>query len=311
MSTGRPAPVVVGVDHSSASTAAVADAAWEAQRRGLELRLVHGFPVPVPSLTPLAPYYDENQVLSAVEERFADTVAGVRASYPELALSTKVVAGSGGKALVAESRTAGLIVVGSRGQGGFDGVLLGSVAAQVATYAHCPVLVVRPRVTEDGTPDVSVPATGAVVVGIDGSARSADALGFAFDEAAARGVPLIAVHVWSVPDMTAISVGTVWSQNLRVAGAQLQDTAERVLADALTGWPEKYPQVPVKRWTVHGDEPARILLDVAIETAADLIVVAARGRHGVASALLGSVSQTLVAHAGTSVLVIHREQTDA
>jgi nucleotide-binding universal stress UspA family protein len=302
MKTGRPGPVVVGVDESNASEAAVGYAAWEAQRHGLALRLVHGFLVPVPTLTPLAPYYDENELLIATEARFTEVVAGVQPGFPDLDMVTKVVAGSGGKALVDESRSASLIVVGSRGQGGFAGVLLGSVAAQVAIYAHCPVIVVRQRPGATG-----VRGTGAVVVGIDGSARSADALSFAFDEAEGRGVALIAVHVWSIPEMSARSVGTVWSPSPATAGAQLQDAAEGVLAEALAGWQEKYPQVPVKRWTVHGDHPARTLLDVADEVAADLIVVASRGRSGLGGMLLGSVSQTLVAHSSTSVAVIHPE----
>jgi nucleotide-binding universal stress UspA family protein len=292
---------VVGVDYSSASEIAVAHAAWQAHRRGLELRLAHGLLVPVPTVTPMTPYYDQNALLTAAEERIAQVSESVRTRYPDLPISIAVVPGFGGKALVEESVTASLVVVGSRGQGGFLGVLLGSVAAQVSTYAHCPVLVVRqqPEAQEAGQ------EAGPVVVGIDGSVRSADALRFAADEAGARDVPLIAVHVWSVPQLTALSVGTVWSQNLNTARTQLQDAAARILAEATAGWPEKYPDVDIRRRTVHGDEPARTLLSIASEAGAALIVVAARGRGGVAGMLLGSVSQTLVAHAAMSVAVIH------
>jgi nucleotide-binding universal stress UspA family protein len=310
MTTGRAGPVVVGVDYSGASEIAVAHAAWQAHRRGLELRLTHGLLVPVPSVTPMTPYYDANALLAAAEERIAEVSEPVRTRYPELPISIRVVPGFGGKALVDDSETASLVVVGSRGQGGFLGVLLGSVAAQVSTYAHCPVLVVRQQAGAEPTAEPTAepmagPETGPVVVGIDGSVRSADALRFAADEAGARGVPLIAVHVWSVPQLTALSVGIVWSQNLNTARTQLQDAAARILAEATAGWREQYPGIEIRRRTVHGDEPARTLLSIATEAGAGLIVVAARGRGGVAGMLLGSVSQTLVAHAAMSVAVIH------
>ena len=299
MTTGRSGPVVAGVDYSRASETAVGRAAGQAHRRGVELRLVHGLLVPVPTLTPMAPYYDHQALLAEAEERLADVAARVRSRYPDLLVSTHVAAGFGGKALVDESAAASLVVVGSRGQGGFLGVLLGSVAAQVSTYARCPVLVVRQE-KASASPD-----SRPVLVGVDGSVRSPDALRFAAEEAGARDVPLIAVHVWSIPQLTALSVGTVWSPNLTVAAAQLRAAAERILADALAGWPQQYPTVEIQRRSVHGDEPARTLLAIATEVDAGLIVVAARGRGGVAGMLLGSVSQTLVAHAGTSVAVIH------
>jgi nucleotide-binding universal stress UspA family protein len=117
MKTARLGPVVVGVDQSEASTAAVAYAAWQARRRGLGSRLVHGFV----SRSPLSRRWPSPK--SLLEWR--RPIRGME-------LTTRVVAGSGGKALVDESQTAGLLVVGSRGEGGFPGVLLGSVAAQVA-----------------------------------------------------------------------------------------------------------------------------------------------------------------------------------
>lgn len=291
----RPGPVVVGVDYSTAGALAVSYAAWEARRRGLGLRLVHGFVASEPGA--------ERAMLVTAEARLSDASAEVRAAHPGLPISTKVVAGSGAMTLVAESKSASLVIVGARGRGGFDGLLLGSVAAQVAKHALCPVIVMRtPIITEDG-----VPGTKKVLVGVDGSARSVGALSFAFDHAAACGVPLVAVHVWSVPTMTARSVGTVWSRDLRTAREQLRGGADRVLTDELAGWSEKYPQVNVERRTVHGDEPARTLLAVAEELMADLIVVGARESTG-SDQVLDSVSQPLVAHAKASVAVIHSDQ---
>jgi nucleotide-binding universal stress UspA family protein len=320
MSVQRPGPVVVGVDGSGPARAAVARAAWEARRRGADLLLVRGCQGPVPTLTPMPTYYDENEQVLLAGQVFGEAVARVRREYPDLQVGTKVVAASGGQALVEESRRASLVVVGARGRGGFAGVTLGSVADQVATHARCPVIVVRAGADAgagDGPADGSgagdgAPAAGSrcVVVGVDGSARSQAALAFAFDEAEARGLPLTVVHVWSIPEIADASVGKVWSPSLTRAGAQLRETAEDVLSQALAPWAERYPEVTVQRWSVHGDAPARILLEVATDTGAELVVVAARGRRGLAGMLLGSVSRTLVAHAHVSVAVVHAE-TDA
>ena len=295
----RLGPIVAGVDHSRASEAAVACAAAQAGRRHLPLLLVHGYLVPTPTLTPMPPLYDEHELTASARMMLEAAVARTRSTHPDLVISTKIVAGSGGQALVAESLTASLVVVGSRGAGGFLGVLVGSVAAQVGRHAHCPVLVVREPAAG------SRPATGRVVVGVDGSAQSTVALAFAFEEAQARGSALIAVHVWSVAQLSARSVGTVWSPNLLTARSQLHEVAERVLVEALAGWPQKYPDVDVRSWTVHGDDPARTLLSTADEIDADLLVVGSRGRDGLSGLVLGSVSQAVVTHATGSVAVVH------
>jgi nucleotide-binding universal stress UspA family protein len=296
----RARSVVAGVDHSSLSAAAVSYAAWEAARRGVGLRLVNGFVPGATGESGSGPPYDENELVVAAEERLCEVTAGIRSRYPDLPVSVKVVAGSGGKILVEESASAGLVVVGSLGSGGFPGLRLGSVAAQVSQHAHCPVMVIR-QSQEDGT----VQRGGCVLVGVDGSPSSADALRFGFDEADARGARLVAAHVWSIPGVTARSAGTVWAQSPTKARVQLRDIAERVLAEALSGWEGKYPQVSVERCTAHGDEPARTLLEVADEVAADLVVVGSRQRVGSSSVVMGSVSQALAVHARTSVAVIH------
>jgi nucleotide-binding universal stress UspA family protein len=294
------APVVAGVDYSQTSAAAASYAAWEAERRGVGLRLVHGYvPAEQGEEAPPAVPFDDNQRIVAAEEHFAEAMLQVRRDHPQLPVSVKVVAGSGAMSLVNESKTASLVVVGALGGGGFDGLLLGSVAAQVSQHARCPVLVVRPGPTGRIGPG---PGSGPVLVGIDGSSQSVDVLGFGFDEAAARAVRLVAVHVWSVPDVTARTVGTVWSFRPTSARAQLDDAANQILEEALAGWQQKYPQVVVERRTVHGESPAHTLLEVATDVAADLIVVGSRPRGD--GPVLGSVSQALAAHARACVAII-------
>ncbi len=165
--TGRPGPVVVGVDYSAGGAAALSYAAWEAQRRGAGLKLIHGFVATDPGeALPTAPY-DDNELVVAAEERLAEAaVAHLSPGFPRSLVTTKVVAGSGGSALVDESLRAGLVVVGARGLGGFDGLLLGSVAVQVSKHSRCPVVVVRSSAGPD-----AAPGRKPVLVGVDGSPR--------------------------------------------------------------------------------------------------------------------------------------------
>ena len=297
-------PVVLGVDDSSSGREAVVYAAWEAERRGLPLRIVHGYLVPTPCLTPLAPLLNDDHLIALARERLAEIAQVVRARRPELPLTTAVVRAAGGTALVKESASASLVIVGSPRHGGFGGSLAGSVAAQVVADARCPVVVVRRL---EGEP-AGLPGHGPVLVGVDETTDSERALEFGFEEAAARGVPLVAVHVWSVPEMTGFSgsgSGAEWSTNPDRAQAQLQEAAERTLAEVIAGWQERYPQVTVRRWTVHSFGTARVLLDVVREIRADLLVVGSRRRGGFAGLVRGSVGQVLISHAEAPVAVIH------
>ena len=159
-----------------------------------------------------------------------------------------------------EAGEAQLAVVGNRGRGGLIGLLVGSVAAAVATHATCPVVVVHGK---------DRPAEGPVVVGVDGSPVSEDALAFAFDAAAARRVPLVALHSYQPPVFHPDAVTVV---DWEAAYTEEQE----VLAERLAGWGERYPGVPVERVLVEG-VPAAVLVERS-ETA-QLVVVGSHG-HG-------------------------------
>ena len=302
MSTGRPGPVVVGVDGSAASQTAVVRAAWEAERRGVTLLMVYGYLVPTPCLTPLAPLLDEQALLATAQEQLARTAGVVRSRRPRLPITTRAVPAGGGAALIQESAGAGLVVVGSPRVGEFAGLSIGSVAAQVMAQACCPVLVV-PR-TETGPR--SVAEAGPVLVGVDDEHHGTDGvLRFGFEEASSRDVALVAVHVWSAAEPVVRVFGGAEPDSARErAMTRFQVTAEHRLADALAGWQERYQDVKVRQWVVHSAETARMLLDVAGAVAADLIVVGSRGRGPVTGAVLGSVSQALIGRAAAPVAVI-------
>ncbi|MFC7615431.1 universal stress protein [Actinokineospora soli] len=140
---------------------------------------------------------------------------------------------------------AGLVVVGSRGLGGFGGLLLGSTAVQVAAHARCPVVVVR-----GGEHRERGVARGDVVVGVDGSEHSVEAIAFAFAEAQRLGVGVLALTItpWGLLDTVP-------------AGVLLADDDDpepaRALAESIAGWAEKYPEVPVRRAVARGTCPGR------------------------------------------------------
>ena len=293
MTTLEARPVLVGIDYSPDSMAAVEYAAWEAQRRRLPLRLVHGLSAP-PAYGPAsgagwlvgAMVTDATRLLTDAAER-------VERRHPGLTVSHSVLSGGASAVLVAESRAASIVVVGARGTGGFPDLLTGAVSAQVAMHAHAPVIVVRRSGQE------TVPPTGPVVAGVDGSDRAAHALGFAFEEADARGTGLVAVYAWDIPPKHNLGPTTRWHYDPREA----QDEADRVLAEAVAGWADKYPDVPITRLAVHTLTPTAVVRDAA--AGASLLVVGSRGHGGFVGLLLGSVTHGLLAHARCSVAVVH------
>jgi nucleotide-binding universal stress UspA family protein len=137
--------VVVGVDGSGSSLRALELALHEAGLRGLQLEVLYapehvrayGFPAPVVLPAELV------RSLRAHDESVLDAVAAVVADHPGVDVAVRTVEGAPARALVRASEDAALVVVGSRGVGAFEGVLLGSVSAGVLRGAHCPVAVVR------------------------------------------------------------------------------------------------------------------------------------------------------------------------
>ncbi len=279
--------VVVGVDGSSSSLAAVEEAAGEARRRRAELRVVHAFELPVrPMYTPVDP--------APLDRMVGEAAQHARSLAPDVKVTEAVQRGGAVEVLEDESRAADLVVVGPRGKGGVIGVLLGSTAASLAARSRCPVLVVREDPTgEDpagtGPAGTGPDGTGPVVLAVDGSRVGEKAIEFAYAEAALRGSELLAVHAWR-PEYAP-------------PGAS-PESAERLLAQALAGRAERYPDVTVGQEVLSG-EPREALIEAS--GTAQLMVVGARGRGGFAGLLLGSVSQALLHHARCSVAVVRGE----
>ncbi|MEU1686417.1 universal stress protein [Micromonospora sp. NPDC005707] len=280
--------ILVGYDGSADASVALNWALDEAGRSGRPVRLAYVFewltvagwigPGVAPGVWP------DETARRQVEDLVRKAAADAAADRPGLTVHGEVFDGPPALVLQERSTEAAMLVLGSRGHGGFAGLLAGSTAISVAAHAHCPVIVVR-----DGRPVTS----GPVVVGADGSPSSVEALGFAVERAAQRDVPVRALRVWEPPSEGRVPPGF---------DAEEANATERAAAEAdLAPWRESFPDVPVEVVANPG-RPAALLIEES--RTAQLVVVGSRGRGGLRGMLLGSVSQQLIHHAQCPVAVV-------
>ncbi|MFF3732323.1 universal stress protein [Streptomyces sp. NPDC002476] len=275
-------PVIAAVDGSSHSLEALDWAAREAARRGLALVVVH-------ARTP-APHSVQETQRREAEELLTQCVRRVSRLAPALHPTTLTPMDFPAAALTSLSRDASLVVVGSRGLGGFRSLLLGSNSLAIASMAKCPVVVVH------GTPEGDrEEELRDVVAGVAADESSEAVLEFAFAAAAARpGARLRIVHGWTMVS-SMLSGGPVFDREAAAA------SAERTLAELTAGRREQYPQVEVVREAVGGS--ASRALVTASATAA--LTVIGRRRGGEALGLgLSPVAQTTLSHALGPVAVV-------
>lgn len=284
-------PVVAGVDGSDSALEAARWAAREAHRRRVPLRLVSAFGWTAGHHLG-DPGFGTDYIavlLQKARDEVAAAAVAAASVAAELAIEQEVITGFPVPVLNGEAARAQLVVLGNRGLGGFTGLLAGSVAVALATHAPCPVVVVR-----GSAPDAAPRLEGPVVVGLDGSPTSEAAVGFAFEAADRRGVPLMAVHTWSDYQIESTMVAVL-------EGDAIDADEHRLLSERLAGWSEKYPDVSVRR-LVTRHRPAATLIEQSQH--AQLVVVGSRGRGGFAGLLLGSVSHALLHHAACPVAVV-------
>jgi nucleotide-binding universal stress UspA family protein len=282
------APIVVGVDGSPTSLAALRWAARAATRYRRGLDLVHAFAWPAYAAAyglPPAAWHDPDLLAAAKALlRRAATLAHVLASHVDV--HGEVRSGMPAQVLTEASREASMVVLGTRGAGGFAGLLVGSVSTQVARHASSTVVVVPERI-----PPVSSPR---VVVGTDGSPGADAALRFAFEEAAARHAVLVVIH--AAPPPLSLSPSLASSSSLSPSSL-----SPDLVEGGVRPWREKYPTVPVDLRTV-ADHPARAL--TAAAEGATLLVVGAGGHGGFLGMHLGSVSVHVLHHTPCAVAIV-------
>jgi nucleotide-binding universal stress UspA family protein len=209
-----------------------------------------------------------------------------RAVGPDNDVTRLVACDRAGHALIeAAGADASLVVVGARGMSGFRGLMLGSVSRYVLHAATGPVAVVR---TSGAHPEAPV------VVGVDGSEPSRQAVAWAISYARARNLPVVALHAW-MPEYNPIGMWT--GQDPRTNAV----TAAKFLDDELATVDESGLVAPIER-RVREDRPSAALLEAGC--LASILVVGSRGRSEVANTLLGSVSDQVSHYATCPVVVV-------
>ncbi len=282
--------ILTGTDGSAESAAAARWAADEAVRRGRALRLVHAWTWGDDlHAAPTQPA----EVRTLTERMLADAAGQVRSTHPGLEVRADLLTDDEPvAALLAAAAKAELLVLGSLGLGGFEGLLVGSVGLAVAARCEVPVVLVRaPQPRRDGARE-----NAEVVVGVDTRAPADAVLDFAFREAAARGAVLRAVHGWTPPAVWGYAgwvAPQVESEQFRVLEAGL-------LGQALSPWRDKYPQVPVVEDNRIGSGGGAV---VGACGGAALVVVGRRRPHRL-GARLGPVAHAVIHHAPAPVAVV-------
>lgn len=283
-----PGSVMVGVDGSVGSDAAVEWAAAYAVAHRRRLTIVHGAGTPV--VTDFVIDLDEaRQQLRTHGRRVTDHALGVaRKAGPGLDIDVHLELQEARSLLVEAADGAHLLVLGSRGHGALLSLLLGSVSVALAAHAPCPVAVVRSAADGD--------EKSPVIVGIDGTADSASALTFAFELASVQHRALEVVHAG----------GEAWLfPTPDPAGPQVVEeiTADwqLLMAESVAGYAEKFPDVTFSTTVAQGSAAGAL---IAASEHASTVVVGARGRSALTKRLLGSVSRSVVEHAHCTVTVV-------
>lgn len=281
---------IVGHDDSESAAHALEWALGHVDGRADRIEIVAAWqppmygPYPVDGTAALP--YDDAALARETAEHVREVAAAAagRSAVPV----TGVTRGGGAAGVLLEAAAhAELLVVGSRGRGGFRRLLLGSTSSQCVTHAACPTVVVR---------GPAVPtSTERIVVGVDGSPNSLAALAWALGFAAPG---------------CSILVGTVWDDSPFVLGAdeyyfpdasELADERIGAMVDEVVAQSSRASSLTIERALGHG-RPRDVVADWGAD--ADLVVVGARGAGGLGAALLGSVTTSLVHHLERPVAVI-------
>jgi nucleotide-binding universal stress UspA family protein len=303
------APVVAGVDGTSDGRVATRYAAELADRLGRSLTLLHAYHRSA-VLNPLLPIVDPRAsgqaTLAVAHAAYAPSLnAGImrsagehelriaerdaRAACPTVEVRTELVPGSPAKAMIDASARASVVVLGRSRLGDVERVLAGSVGSAVVAHATSPVIVVPSDWDSDA-------AERRVVLGLAGAASEVAAIEFALDIASRSGRRLAVAHADHGLDPAYRG-----SPELEAQAVELREHDRRIIAEAMAGWAERYPQVSIE-CLVSEERATDMLLRQA--EGATLVVVGARGSGGFAGLMLGSTARAVAMHASCPVAVV-------
>ncbi len=300
--------IVVGVDGSDQSICALLWAAREAARRDAPLYVVTAYTVPVFAASSMDAGYatvDDEVIRESAQAVLDEAVS--RLEGMALEVHPRIESGDAAGVLLDLSEDAELMVVGSRGRGGFVGRLLGSVSSALPAHAKCPTAVIpvctgarlgHPELGRKQGRDRDVPPAAVepvVVVGVDGSEQARMASLAAAEEARSRGLPLRVICSVAPFNGSLAWVPAPVDREALHADLTVQLAAGR-------DWLQShYPDVTITVDLVDGP-PAEVLIEASATS--ELLVVGTRGRGGFAGMLLGSTSQGVLHHARGPVLVV-------
>jgi len=285
--------IVVGIDGSARSNAALDWAALASALSNATLRIVHSYVTPVSEVAAAGavPFGEDviGLIRAAGQEALDEALTRVKTAHPELPVETSLVQGSPAVCLSEASVNALALVLGTAGRGNPIRRVLGSITGRALRHAACPVVVVP----------AAHPQTRQIVVGVDGSPSSQEALNWACEVAKQWETDLTIVHAWQYP----------YLDDPDLKGSPLQVLMENEARDILAESVGFARQHGVE---AHGElmkkSPSTALLEQA--QAADLIVVGTRGRGALTSMVLGSVSHALSQHAPCPVAVVPLPHTN-
>lgn len=297
--------IVVGVDGSDQSICALTWAAREARRRDVPLHVVTAYTVPIFAASSMDAGYtavDDAVIRDGARSVQEKTLA--RLNQHGLEIIPRVESGDAAAVLLELSEDADLMVVGSRGRGGFVGRLLGSVSSALPAHAKCPTVIVPLR-TAGRLPESGVAAPAgspvtddvhqAVVVGVDGSEHARAASLAAAEQARSMGLPLRIVCA-----LPPFSGSLAWVP----APLDVEALHEELMVQLTAGreWLQcHFPDLEMSVELVDGP-PAEIMVERTAK--AELVVLGTRGRGGFTGMLLGSTSQSVLHHAKGPVMVV-------
>ncbi|MBC9712959.1 universal stress protein [Streptomyces sp. TRM66268-LWL] len=288
------APVIAAVDGSEHSLTALAWAMEAARVRDMEVLAVHvrgeSAVQPSPEYVPLPPQIVE-ELDDAVRERVL-----ARAEGAAVPVTYSTVDGVPSRALAEAAAKAQLLVVGSRGLGGFAALLLGSTGRKLAAQAPCPVVIVpHAERTADRTD-----AADRVVLGLAPDETADAVIDFAFTEAGRRGAELQVVSTYLVPLTSLLVVGEMADSS---TGAG--DSLAAAQSARLAPFTARHPSVRVAQVATAGDPAGRLV--TASRSAALTVVGRHRRRLRPEALMMGSVTNAVLHHAHGPVVVVPGE----
>jgi nucleotide-binding universal stress UspA family protein len=283
-------PLVVGVDGSEAALAALDWAVREAVDRDRRLRIIHAFIWPLfnhVSLGPLPSGPPSSGLRAAAQRIINEAVRRAATMAPGLVVEAMIHSGAAGPVLLAEAENAHLMVVGSRGFGGFTGLLLGSVSSQLAAHSPCSVIITRSPHADHGRP-----VGDRVVVGVEDPQTSAGTVEFALTEADRLSLPVTLISC--VPPEPVL-------YGVPLIDQTVLDAQRELLTTTVEEWQRKFLEVEISDELVR-DTPGHAL--VTASKSARLVVVGAGEAGRFRGLRLGSVSQQVLHHASSPVAIV-------